>query len=184
MLDAERIWRERGLRDAVLAGDESAWRDWYMETYGQLEAYIRWRCANLRDLVEDVLQETWVTVARNLRRFQPETGPFQAWLGGIASNVIRNALRSRNRWSARQRPLNESLVKDTCPGIDARERSERIARALASLPERYEQVLRAKYLDQLSVASIAASCHETEKAIESLLTRARSAFREAFTTEE
>jgi RNA polymerase sigma-70 factor (ECF subfamily) len=48
------------------------------------------------------------------------------------------------------------------------------------LPGRYEAVLRAKYLDQQSVAQIAESWRETPKAIESLLTRAREAFRAAY----
>ena len=41
-------------------------------------------------------------------------------------------------------------------------------------------VLRAKYLDGRSMAEIAAAWGETPKAVESLLTRARQAFREAY----
>jgi RNA polymerase sigma-70 factor (ECF subfamily) len=58
--------------------------------------------------------------------------------------------------------------------------AERIARALAELPERYEAVLRAKYLDQHAVVDIATAWSETPKAIESLLSRARQAFREIY----
>ena len=61
-----------------------------------------------------------------------------------------------------------------------RERAERIARALAGLSERHEAVLRAKYLEGRAVANIAADWHESPKAIESLLTRARDAFRAAY----
>jgi RNA polymerase sigma-70 factor (ECF subfamily) len=48
------------------------------------------------------------------------------------------------------------------------------------LPARYEAVLRAKYLDGRSVADVAAAHGETAKAVESLLTRAREAFRQAY----
>jgi RNA polymerase sigma-70 factor (ECF subfamily) len=48
------------------------------------------------------------------------------------------------------------------------------------LDPRHEQVLRAKYLEQMSVRVIADAWRETPKAIESLLTRARQAFREAY----
>ncbi len=51
-------------------------------------------------------------------------------------------------------------------------------------PERYEAVLRAKYLDQQSVAAIAETWNETPKAVESLLTRAREAFRQAYDRSE
>ena len=48
------------------------------------------------------------------------------------------------------------------------------------LPERHEAVLRAKYLDGRTVREIVADWGETEKAVESLLTRARDAFRAAY----
>ena len=53
-------------------------------------------------------------------------------------------------------------------------------RALAELPEHYEGVLRAKYLDRLTVEAIANARGDTLKAVESLLARARQAFREAY----
>src|SRR5262249_4884923 len=67
---------------------------------------------------------------------------------------------------------------------DALERSAWIARTLDALPERQEAVLRAKYLEQMSVAQIAGAWGESEKAIESLLTQARAAFRLASAKEE
>ena len=61
-----------------------------------------------------------------------------------------------------------------------RDRAEQIAHALSRLPERYEAALRAKYLDQQSVAQMAESWNESPKAVESLLTRAREAFRQEY----
>src|SRR2546423_1148925 len=83
----------------------------------------------------------------------------------------------RRRRSARTEPLHGELSSPD-PGVTERERAERIAAALAQLPERYEAALRMKYLDRRSVAEMAAEWGETEKAIESLLSRARAAFRE------
>jgi RNA polymerase sigma-70 factor, ECF subfamily len=59
-------------------------------------------------------------------------------------------------------------------------REERIGATLEALPERQEEVLRAKYLEGLSVAEIAADWNETPKAVESLLSRARAAFRSLY----
>jgi RNA polymerase sigma-70 factor (ECF subfamily) len=64
--------------------------------------------------------------------------------------------------------------------LAAIEKAERVAVALAALPEHYEALLRAKYLDQMTVAQIADMRGESGKAVESLLTRARQAFREAY----
>jgi RNA polymerase sigma-70 factor (ECF subfamily) len=170
-------WRERGLLKAVLAGDEAAWRTWYEESFDGLYAYVLWRCAGLRDLADEVVQETWLTVVRRIGTFDPDRGRFAGWLRGIAANVLRNHLRGRRKalppWDGRPADVADDLP-------ERQDRAERIAAALTALPERYEAVLRAKYLDQQSMAEIAAAWHDTPKAIESLLTRARQAFREAY----
>ncbi|MFL5342022.1 MAG: RNA polymerase sigma factor [Gemmataceae bacterium] len=174
MSDAGRVGREHGLRAAVLAGDARAWQRWYDEAFAALDAYVVWRCGGLRDRADDVLQETWLAAVRGIRRFDPERASFAAWLRGIAANVMRNRFRA-----SRRRPtvsLNGELPHADRPQEDG----ERITAALAALPDHYERVLRAKYLDGRSVAEIAAESGESPKAIESLLTRARAAFREAY----
>jgi RNA polymerase sigma-70 factor (ECF subfamily) len=176
MSTSDRLWRERGLREAVLAGDQEAWRVWYDETYPQLFRYVLWRCGGLRDATEELVQEAWLTAVRRVRAFDPAAGPFAAWLCGIAAHLLRNYFRRRRR---RGRTCE---LQDVEAPADAeqRERAEAVAAALAELPEHYEEVLRAKYLDGLTVAGIAAARGDTVKAVESLLTRARQAFREAY----
>jgi RNA polymerase sigma-70 factor (ECF subfamily) len=181
MPTGDRVWRERGLRSAVLAGDEGAWRAWYEETFPALYAFVRWRCGGGQgDLTDEVVQETWLTAVRRIRDFDPEQGSFADWLRGMAANILRNLLRKRSRQA--MQPLNGQLLatKGMPDAADTKDRAEQIARALANLPQRYEAALRAKYLDQQSVNQIAESWNETPKAIESLLTRARQALREAF----
>jgi RNA polymerase sigma-70 factor (ECF subfamily) len=167
---------EAALRDAVLAGDAAAWRTLYDGAYAELWAYVSWRCAGLSDVAEDVTQETWLVAVRRIRDFEPRKGRFVAWLRGIAVHVLANHLRKRRR-----RP--EQPLADCDMPAQAQppsEQAEQIALALAALPERFEAVLRAKYLDRLSVAEIAADWNETPKAVESLLTRARQAFRNEY----
>ena len=178
----DRVWRERGMRLAVLAGDEKAWQAWYEESFPGLDAFVRWRCAGLRDWADDVIQETWLVAVRRIRSFDPERGSFADWVRGIAANVLRNFLRKRKPTESLNGRL-ETLEKARPAGaaeIHSRDQAEHIALALSRLPERYESVLRAKYLEQQSVAQIADARKETPKAIESLLTRAREAFREEY----
>ena len=176
---ADEVARERATRDAVLAGDRAAWRAWYDGHFGPLAAYARWRCGGLPDLADDVIQETWLVAVRRLRSFDPQKGPFAAWLAGIAANAARNAVRGRRRRDRRSRPL-DGAAEPACGGDRPTDQAERVAAALAALPERYEAVLRAKYLDRRTVDEIAAARGDTPKAVESLLTRARQAFREAY----
>jgi RNA polymerase sigma-70 factor (ECF subfamily) len=174
------IWRERALRDAVLAGDAAAWRTWYDEHFARLAAYARWRCGGLADLADDVIQETWLNAIRRLRSFDPKRAAFFAWLCGVASNAARNAIRGRRRSAKRVQPLGDHEPANPESDRAAVEKAERTAAALAALPEHYEAVLRAKYLDGQTVEEIAAATGPTPKGIESLLSRARQAFREAY----
>ena len=182
MPEGDRVWRERGLRSAVLAGDEQAWRAWYEESFSGLHAFVRWRCAGRQDWADDVVQETWMVAVRRIRSFDPERGSFADWLRGIAANLLRNQLRKRRPTPS----LNgvpkriEALASASPNETQRRDRSEQIAQALSKLPERYEAALRAKYLDRRSVAEMAEAWQDTPKAIESLLSRAREAFRDEY----
>jgi RNA polymerase sigma-70 factor (ECF subfamily) len=184
MESSERAWRERGLRDAVLAGDEKAWRALYAAAFDGLRAYAHWRCAGLCDLADEVVQETWLVAVRRIRAFAPESGSFAGWLRGIAANLLRNHLRRQVHRNGRLRKSAKGIVEPADAPLQRREEAERVARALAELPEHYEAVLRAKYLDGQSVADIAAERGESPKAVESQLTRARQAFREVYESKE
>jgi RNA polymerase sigma-70 factor (ECF subfamily) len=172
-------WRERAIRDAVLAGDATLWRSWYDEHFDRLDSYVRWRCGGLADLADDVVQETWLAAVRTLGKFDPSRGPFIGWLCGIAANLARNAIRSRLRSRLSARSLDPADDRPN-PDPGPLERAERVAAALAELPDHYEAVLRAKYFDRKSVEEIATERGDSLKAVESLLSRARQAFREAF----
>lgn len=172
----DRVEQERQLRRAVLAGEEFAWRTLYDGAFAGLYAYVLWRCGGLRDRADEVVQETWLTAVRRLRAFDPSVGSFASWLRGIAANVLRNHFRREKRRTRFSQPLDCEP-----PAIeDSSEQAERIAEAFGCLPEHYETVLRMKYLEGRSVADIAAERGESPKAIESQLTRAREAFRQAY----
>ena len=173
-------WRERAIRDAVLAGDAEAWRRWYDTHFDRLAAYTRWRCSGLPELADDVLQETWLVAVRRLGSFDPAKGAFFDWLCGIASNAARSAIRARYRQKTRSRQLVPGDDRPTPDVSEATEKAERVAAALAALPDHYEAVLRAKYLDRKTVDAIASARGDSPKAVESLLSRARQSFREAY----
>jgi RNA polymerase sigma-70 factor, ECF subfamily len=179
---ANRIAREDLLRRSVLAGDEAAWQAWCLEAFDELYDFAVWRCGGRRDAADELVQETWLIAVRQIRRFDPRQASFLAWLRGIAVNVRRNQLRHLQRQSKHLRPAGGAVPEVPCTSSveDSGDEVEQIARALDELSERQEAVLRAKYLDGQSVAEIAAAWSESQKAVESLLSRAREAFREQF----
>jgi RNA polymerase sigma-70 factor, ECF subfamily len=160
------------LRQAILAGQANAWERLYDRERSALEAYVLWRCGRSRVLAEDAIQEVWLAALKGIRAFDPARATLRTWLRGIAGNVVQSRLRSQQRWLR--------LLQRVASPAESREAPDalRIAQALAELPPRYVAVLRGKYLDGWSVARLATELGETQKAVESLLTRARAAFRE------
>jgi RNA polymerase sigma-70 factor (ECF subfamily) len=165
------------LRQAVLAGDERAWQALYDGAFEPLHAYVAWRCGGRADWADDLVQETWMIAVRRLASFDPEKGPFAQWLRGIAANLLRNHFRLRRPATGQGLPDRPAPFDADASHVD---QADRIGAVLAQLPALYEDILRSKYLDQRTVAEIASDSGQSVKAIESLLTRAREAFRAAF----
>lgn len=178
----DRVLREEMLRREVLAGNEQAWRIWYGETFDDLYQYVLWRCGGRRDWADEIVQETWLWAVRRMRRFAPKQGSFLAWMRGIASNVLRNHFRRQKTLANIRQSAKDTTGKSNQIGsLQAnKEKEDQIAAVFDALTDRHEAVLRAKYLDGLSVAEIASSWNATPKTIESLLSRAREAFRELY----
>jgi RNA polymerase sigma-70 factor (ECF subfamily) len=179
--------RDRERLRAVRAGDRSAWRAWYDDTFPALDRYLLWRCGGLRDVADDLLQEVWLVAVRRLDQFDPAQGAFLAWLRGIATGLLANRWRSL----ARQRRLQPVPTSQqvTAEPADASsesrdERAESVARALAELPPLYEEVLRRRYLEGQAVAQMASEMNCSLKAVESRLSRAREAFRAIYEEEQ
>ena len=64
MAQARDVWQELALRDLAACGRADAWRTLYDESFESVAAYVRWRASGLPDLVDDVLQESWMTAIR------------------------------------------------------------------------------------------------------------------------
>ena len=73
------------------------------------------------------------------------------------------------------------LVKPFDDEVLRREETRELVNVtMSQLPPHYREALEAKYVNGRSVRDLAASSRQTEKAVESLLTRARKAFRATF----
>lgn len=176
-------FEEEALREAVLTGNESAWRALYERNFAAVHACVYHRCGRRADRAEEVVQETWLVAVRRIADFDPRRGSFEGWLKGIAEHVLKN---HRRRWMRDQQASSSNSLEAGAPaepvedsaegGIEAR---ELVTLALTALPAGYQAVLKAKYHQCLSVAQIAAEGGQTIKSVESLLSRARAALREA-----
>lgn len=170
---------EAVLREAVLRGSEAAWRALYDRYFDALYGYVRWRLRGDAARADDVVQECWVTAVRRIGDFDPSRALFGTWLRGIADHTMRNDVRKVGRREIVESRLDESM--EAQPAVQASTlTSECVSVALGALPEHYRDIICAKYRDGMSVAEIADGRGLSPKAIESLLTRARNAFRREY----
>lgn len=177
MDENNRQWEERGLRDAVLRGDEKAWRIFYDQCFESLYAFIDFRTGHRQDRTEEIVQESWLVAVRRIGSFDPARGSFESWMRGIAAHLLRNQWR---KWKRIEKKEAAGAVSGESDPGNRFELAEQIGLALTAVPDRYRAVLRAKYEEKLSVSEIARRWSENPKAVESLLTRARNAFRRAY----
>ena len=80
----------------VAGGDQRALKNLVEREAGRLVAVAQ-RIVRRRELAEEVVQETFVSVWRNASRFEPARGRARAWLSTIVRNRSLNVLRDSAR---------------------------------------------------------------------------------------
>jgi RNA polymerase sigma-70 factor (ECF subfamily) len=180
---------ERELVRRMLGGDEGAFDEFFADYFPRL---FRFALLRLRDpdAAEDIVQTSLIAAMRHVGSWRGEASLF-TWLCTICRREIA-------AWQKRTaRPVIVSIEDDDRSlraaldsiGAAAAAPDARLVRAdtgrivqlaLDHLPPRYSRALEWKYLEELSVDDIAGRLQCTPKAAESLLTRARAAFRDAF----
>src|SRR5688500_8710898 len=180
---------ERELVRRMLGGDEGAFDEFFADYFPRL---FRFAVGRLRDpdAAEDVAQISLIAAVRHLSSWRGEATLF-TWLCTICRREI-------GAWEKRTSRRASVSFEEDAPALRAalesigaaaeapdaglmRADTGRIVRlVLDHLPPRYSRALEWKYLEDSSVDDIAARMQCTPKAAESLLTRARDAFRQAF----
>jgi RNA polymerase sigma-70 factor (ECF subfamily) len=187
------IFDARWHRKAV-AGDPAAAEVLAEAMLKPLYRFCLYRLGRDEHLCEDVVQDTLVRAIGQIERYDPARsgGNIFPWLTGLARNEIRRALAGRNAaaslealWSKMDKELLSVYAKLDSQPFDEEllrraETQEMVNAAVSQLPPHYGRALEAKYVLGWSVRRIAQAWELSEKAVESLLSRAREAFRAAF----
>ncbi len=182
-------WRAR-----ALSGDADAITRLAEAALPSLYGFCLYRVGRNRDLCEEAVQETLVRAIRDLNQYHPARAGdnIYPWLTGLARNEISRILSREKKavsldtlWSRVDRDLLALYARiELEPFSDEllqREETQQLVNTtMSQLPPHYREVLEAKYVAGKSVRDLAALWSISEKAVESLLTRARQAFRVAF----
>jgi RNA polymerase sigma-70 factor (ECF subfamily) len=166
---------------SIKARDEKAFEELYNKTKSVLLNFIRYKVRGNDAIAEDILSEVYhdaVVYAMTL-----STGHnVLAWLYRIAGSKIVDHFRKAKRekrlvgiqkWIVSDRELLNRFADTTAAHLVAEEDNHIFQVGFSRLPQGLREVLALKYIDGKSVNEIALLKGKSEKAIESLLFRAR-----------
>ncbi|MDX1708008.1 MAG: sigma-70 family RNA polymerase sigma factor [Desulfobacterales bacterium] len=167
---------------AVKKGDRSAFDDLMRKYYVRILNFS-YRFTGSRQLAEDLTQDVFMKVFKSAARYRPRS-KFQTWLYTIAKNTCLNEMRRhRGQVVSLDEPLGaaEGELSKEVPDPDAdpsaaylqKETEKQVRAAIHELPENQKiAVILARY-DGFTYAEIAATLDVTDKAVKSLLSRAK-----------
>ena len=172
----------------VLAQERTGFDEFFEAYFARLTRFCAARMSDT-SAVEDIVQETMVKVIRNLHTYRGEAMLF-SWMCQICRNEI-------NTWYKKYGRKQEALVSiDDDPAVRAALESfgmelqrgldydialkDLIQLTLDYLPDNYGKALEWKYMEGSSVQEIADRLGMRHLATQSMLARARKAFRACF----
>jgi RNA polymerase sigma-70 factor (ECF subfamily) len=175
----ERVESDREMVSRMLAGDEGVFAAFFEDHFARLFRFALPRVGFDADAAEEVVQSTLCRAITRLRSYRGEAALF-TWLCTFCRHEISAHFRHRPLIRAALDSLAASLEQDPENRLYRQEIARLVQVTLDSLPASYGDALEWKYIQGKSVEEIAARLEIGLKAAESVLTRAREAFREAF----
>lgn len=185
---------DRELVQRMLGGDGDAFQRFFDMHFPGLYRFALTRLGHDADAAEEVAQSALAKVVRKLHTYRGEASLF-TWVCTFCRWEISAWHAQRGRRGVAVELIEESAevraALESLSALGADGPRERLLRGevgslvrltLDQLPARYGDALEWKYVEGLSVKEIAARLGVGPKAAESLLTRARQAFRDAFGT--
>jgi len=146
-----------------------------------------YKYTNLLNEAEDITQEVFVKVWRNLKKFDQKKS-FKTWIFQIAKNTAIDFLRQKKNipFSAfetedGENPLANSLIdQNPLPAeiFDQQNLAENLTAAIGKLSEKYRQVLHLHYNNQFTFQEIAETLDEPIDTVKSRHRRALIALKE------
>ncbi len=181
----------------MMSRDQAAFREFFDDYFPRLYRFTLRRVSDDPEAARDVVQAALTRGVRRLETYRGEASLF-TWLCQITRRELSDHLARIRREQTyvhrlveleedpHNRAILESIPADAGAEPEAMAQREdlaaRVHAALDYLPSRYARVLELKYLEDLSVEAIATRLGVSVIAVQSLLARARQAFRDVGST--
>lgn len=167
----------------LITQDPRTLLEFYRQSRPALKRYFQTRVSNHHDQ-EELVHDTILSILDSLPQFKFKS-KFSTWMYSIAHHELVDYYR-RQKIKAivfSKLPFLKHVV-DKALGpqlsLEEVEVKQKIFKSLKNLSEGYSQILRLRYMEGLSVTTIAKKLNITYKAAESRLTRARLAFQKEY----
>ncbi|MFV2090630.1 MAG: RNA polymerase sigma factor [Pseudomonadales bacterium] len=175
------------LAKRVVDKDRKAVEEFFSSYFARLYRFAALR-VDQPSACEDVVQEAMIKAVRYLHSYRGEAALY-TWLCQICRNEISNYYRSQGRrelslvsldddQNSRSTLESQSVVETNA--TEHLEVEQIVHLTLDGLPDRYASALEWKYLEGLSVVEIAQRFSMGVTATQSMLARARTAFRASY----
>ena len=159
-----------------LVQDEAAFREWYDRTLPRVYRYLLARCGGEASLAEELAQQTFIEAVWHSDQFAGRSDVV-TWLCAIGRRKLIDHFRRTKRETVKTLRLAGPF--EAADGLPLETRGA-VQAVLSQLPHDQRLALIYRYVDQLAVSEIARLFGRSESAAESLLSRARDAFRTAY----
>jgi RNA polymerase sigma-70 factor, ECF subfamily len=182
---------DRRLVARLLAGDETAFKQFFSDHYRRLYRFALARTGRDTGAAEDAAQATLSRALANLGSYRAEAQLF-TWLCAICRSELTQWLRKTGRRETHivllddhpdaSAALDSWQADDDNPlaQLDREQHANHIQAALDRLPPKYGDVLEWKYVEGFSAQEIAVRLNIGLEAANSLLARAKRAFKETY----
>jgi RNA polymerase sigma-70 factor (ECF subfamily) len=187
---SETVTDDSQLVRQMLAGEERAFNAFFETYFPRIYRFALPRLGRNEDTAKDVVQATLIKAMRKLGDYRGEAALF-TWLCQICRREIADHVRSQRRHSDKVLLIEDSEeVRAALESIEAPPGDDPLRRAdsaelkrlvhavLDRLPNRYGEALEWKYVEGRSVEEIGDRLGIGHTAAQSLLARARAAFRD------
>jgi RNA polymerase sigma-70 factor (ECF subfamily) len=160
------------LTRAMVRGEEAAWVRFHHDYGGRIHRYALVLLKGDVETADEALQVTFTRMARHIREFNEEAVLWH-WIARLTRTVVIDELRKQGRREESLRELARERAIENEPG----DWPELVQQALAQMEMPERELLRRKYLEGETVREIARAGEDSEKAVESRMTRARARLR-------
>jgi RNA polymerase sigma-70 factor (ECF subfamily) len=181
---------EQDIIRRVLQGDRSAVQEFYGLYVSSMYAFAFYRVGRNEALAEEAATEIFHYAITHLREYDPARGEVYSWLVNVGRRVVTELLRRERRWRRHEiawHRVDEKILSiyaamdsKSIPDeiLECRETRHLVGAAMSQLPQKYRNLLEERYWKGRSTSELSRLLAISEKAVESLLARAREAFRE------